>query len=45
MKLLILSDLHLEFHPMRVPPGDFDAEAYCRVSRYGGSCRQGRRLS
>ena len=25
MKLLILSDLHLEFHPMRVPPGDFDA--------------------
>jgi predicted phosphodiesterase len=25
MKLLILSDLHLEFHPMRVPSGDFDA--------------------
>ena len=26
MKLLILSDLHLEFHPMRVPPaGEFDA--------------------
>lgn len=30
MKLLILSDLHLEFHPMWVLAGDFDAVVLAR---------------